>query len=60
MKKDEYISKYGLEAYEAFKERQKAYAKNHLQPGDRHRKNYFHERYLRLKEQKAKEEQGKL
>lgn len=57
MKKSEYIAKYGLEAYEAFKERQREYAKKHPQPGNRHRKNYFHERYLRLKEQKAKEEQ---
>lgn len=63
MKKAEYIEKYGLEKYEAFKKRQREYANNHPQPGDRHSEGYYRERYRRLKEQKkylkeAKNEQS--
>ena len=50
MTKKEYIDKYGLEAYEAFKEKQREYAKKHPQKGDRHRPGYYRERYQRKKE----------
>jgi hypothetical protein len=53
MKKADYIEKYGLESYEAFKKRQREYAKNHPQKGDRHRPGYYKERYQRKKNQKA-------
>lgn len=53
MKKAEYIEKYGLEAYEAFKERQREYAKEHPQKGDRHRKDYYKERYWRRKNEQG-------
>lgn len=49
MKKAEYIERYGLKAYEAFKEKQREYAKKHSQKGDRHRPGYYKERYQRAK-----------
>lgn len=53
MKKEEYIAKYGLEAYEAFKKRQREYAKKHPQKGDRHRTGYYKERYRRMKDEQS-------
>lgn len=52
MKKAEYIEKYGPEAYEAYKEKQRAYAKAHPQKGDRHRPGYFR-RYRERRKQVA-------
>lgn len=62
MKKEEYIKRFGTEAYEAFKERQREYAKSHPQKGDRHRKGYYRERYRKMKKksEKSDEIQGKL
>ena len=52
MKKAEYIEKYGPEAYEAYKEKQRAYAKTHPQKGDRHSEGYF----KRYRERRKSEE----
>ena len=52
MKKEEYIKRFGTEAYEALKERQREYARKHPQKGDRHRKGYYRERYRKMKEEK--------
>lgn len=49
MKKQDYINRYGLEAYESFKARQREYAKKHPQKGDRHRPGYYKDRYRSLK-----------
>lgn len=54
MKKAEYIEKYGPEAYEAYKEKQRKYAKTHPQKGDRHSEGYYRERYRRLKNEQNK------
>lgn len=54
MKKSEYISKYGLEAYEAFKAKQREYAKSHPQAGDRHRKGYYRDRYWSKKNEEGR------
>lgn len=53
MRKLEYINKYGTEAYEAFKKRQREYARKHPQKGDRHRKGYYKERYRRMKNEQG-------
>lgn len=52
MKKTEYIEKYGPEAYEAYKEKQRTYAKTHPQKGDRHSEGYF-KRYRERRKQVA-------
>lgn len=58
MKKEGYIEKYGLEAYEAFKNRQREYAKSHKQHGDRHSEGYYRERYRRLKDEQRKKSES--
>lgn len=55
MKKLEYINKYGLEAYEAYKEKQRAYARKHPQKGDRHSPGYFRQYRERRKQVAFKE-----
>ena len=55
MKKAEYIEKYGPEAYEVYKEKQRAYAKTHPQKGDRHSPGYFR----RYRERKSEEKEWK-
>lgn len=55
MKKEEYIKKYGLEAYEAFKAKQREYAKKHPQKGDRHRPGYYRDRYWSRKNEEDKD-----